>query len=250
MNVATHDARSVAGCRQPPIIDMLRAGWTKSGWFIRWPDHFAHTAARIRAARSVVAGARRASVPAGRSPRARTDTSAPCPRRSAAAGCTCRRTARSRSDHADRPGLAVGEPVGRRRLGGPCPQARAGSTASIAVPASVREATTCSRSHACCASSGMYSMNRTSYPVSRAHRAKPTTSSSFVPPITTQLILIGVSPAASAARDPCKHLVQRVAPRHLGEPVPQQGVARNRRAVDPGLGERRRRAGRAARRWS
>ena len=45
-------------------------------------------------------------------------------------------------------------------------------------------------------------MKRTSYPVSRDQRAKSTTSSSFVPPITTQLILIGVSPAASAARIP------------------------------------------------
>src|SRR5690349_11368988 len=32
---------------QPPIIDMLRSGWTKSGWLMRWPDHLAQTPPRI-----------------------------------------------------------------------------------------------------------------------------------------------------------------------------------------------------------
>ena len=49
-------------------------------------------------------------------------------------------------------------------------------------------------------------MNRTSYPVSRDQRANSTSSSSFVPPMTTVLILIGVSPASSAAFSPAKTL--------------------------------------------
>ena len=43
---------------QPPIMDMLRAGCTKSGWLMRWPDHLRQTVARIRRCELVVGGAR------------------------------------------------------------------------------------------------------------------------------------------------------------------------------------------------
>ena len=37
---------------QPPIADIERSGWRKSGWLIRCPDHFRQTLPRISASRS------------------------------------------------------------------------------------------------------------------------------------------------------------------------------------------------------
>ena len=92
----------------------------------------------------------------------------------------------------------------RNRVAGSTPpvsSATSGWTRSMASRISA-DGTTLARSHFCSASRGMYSMNRTSYPDRRENRAKSTTSSSFVPAITTQFSLIGVRPAVSAARSP------------------------------------------------
>ena len=148
------------GGAQPPIIDIDRSGWTKSGWLIRCPDHFAQSPRRISSSSSSsVAPARigaRRSVSSSANRQVRNMPSAVSRSRLHVSqnGSVTRRSRRPARARRRRTGSVVA---------GSCawPSGASGCTASIA--ARMRAAgTTLARSQACSASSGMYSMNRTS----------------------------------------------------------------------------------------
>ena len=66
-----------------------------------------------------------------------------------------------------------------------------------------------SRRQPCCASSGICSMNRSSYPWARQNRSNATASSSLTPRISTVFTLTGVSPASATAASPVRTSLSR-----------------------------------------
>ena len=227
----------VDGVGQPPIALIERAGWTKSGWFTRWPDHFAHTAARISPSSSS------SEAPSRIGPRRSVSSSANrhvrnCPsavRRSRLQ--VSQNGSRHARDHADRAGRVVGEPVGRRGLRGvvPCGEREHGvdrledRRAGHDLRALPR--VLCVQRHVL------------DEPHLVAGLARP-------PCEVDDLVVVRAADhdrvdldrhEAGRLRgpDPGEDLVERVAPRHLGEAVLQQRIARDRRAVHAGRGQRR-----------
>src|ERR1700693_2052088 len=182
----------------PPICDMLFEGLMNPGWLIRWPSSLRQIAVSITR------------------PRWSSDT----PERSRSrSGVSC-----SEKRHVRRPPSAVsrmrlhavqkawltdemkptppGAPSANlKRVAGP---GRGSATGTSGKRSSIcswmrKLGTTCSLVQMPSPSRGMNSMNRTSYPSSRARRAKSTTSSSLWPFITTMFNLIGHRPASRAA---------------------------------------------------
>ena len=84
----------------------------------------------------------------------------------------------------------------------------------------------------------MYSIKRTMCPVPLNRRARSTTPSSFTPRCTTASILMGRSPAASAAAMPCEHVGDAVAASvHRAEDFVVEAVQAHRHAVEARLGQ-------------
>src|SRR5207253_6878313 len=185
----------------PPICDMFLAGLMNPGWLIRWPSSLRQTAVSMT----------------------RPMWSSETPERIRSRSGV----SRSENRHVRRPPSAVsrirlqvvqnawlteemkpmppGAPSANlNRVAGPGRESTTGCSGNRSSICSWirRLGTTCSLVQMLSPSSGMNSMKRTSYPLSRARRAKSTTSSSFLPFMTTMFSLIGHSPASREASMP------------------------------------------------
>ena len=236
---------------QPPIECISRSGWMNRAVLISCPSHFAATLSRMASAISASVGAA-AEQAADVGLVEREEAVAEL-----AVGGEANPVAAHAEGPADRGDQADAAPAvdevvidGRRArvlVGGRGERADLGGQAGRG---SRRRRAPCSRSQRSPASSGMYSMNRSSSPCSRANRASGTTSSSVTPRIATALILTGSNPAALAARIPsitCSKPVRRVSSLEPGR------VHRVEADVDPpqpGVPERSGPCGPAGCRWS
>ena len=97
----------------------------------------------------------------------------------------------------------------------------------------------------------MYSMKRTMWPLPLKWRAIGTISCSFMPRLTTMLILIGASPAAAAASMPSSTFATGKSTSFIARNVASSSESRlTVTRVEAGVAQARAPSSRAARRWS